>query len=118
MKVRDIIALIILSTMYLSPDFDRLLNSVPTTGSHMDYSIQKNVKKINCKTSSYNFQRRRFIPPIKTNENVKLSSIVLTKFFFQPILNECNIISFVFSINYTSITFAAFENKAPPIIYC
>jgi hypothetical protein len=118
MKALTIIAFIFLSAIYLSPDFDRLLNSLPLSINYNDNSIQTNAGRNNSKPANTNFRRRRFIPPVRTNENAKLSSTTLPKINYQPNLNEFAIIICDFNIYYISITFVTSGNKAPPLVYC
>jgi len=118
MKAHGKIAFLILSLIYLTPDFFRVMNSIPYLGFCSGYSIQKTSTYPNSKAKSSTFQRRRFIPPTKTNEIVTIYSVIVNNSHNLQLSNDYSLLFFNFNIFYKTILLNFSFNKAPPFISC
>lgn len=118
MKAHAIIALFILSLIYLTPDFNRIMGIILFPGHNSSCFIQKASEIPDSNKKSATFQRRRFVPPSKTNEIVKIYSIIIPNSIYQPLTNDFTALIPEIKISYKATPLGFSCNKAPPFISC
>lgn len=117
MKLLKINIVILLSLIYLAPDFARLINSSPFRGYYISSQTGEVKENLSQKAKNTTFQRRRFLPLTKVIETGKQFPAVLP----NPVYNHRNnnFSGFLYNpeqYNLLASQSYTYNNKAPPAL--
>lgn len=115
MKLLKLNIILLLSLIYLSPDFIRLMNSSPFRGYFLTQNCSEVKENFSHKAKNTTFQRRRFLPLTKSLDIGKLVPAVLP----NPIYIHRNdqFAGFLYDPDkyyLLAISISIHNNKAPP----